>query len=360
MALKNMIANTGKLMAGAGKGAGKLSEKFDELMLVALKIVVISVAIAAVHKYATLKTGADMQAWYIYFGLGVAAVGLEYYGSQMLVDGYYDRAVGGMAIGAMLCLPALAFSYSNAIGSAAVQQSEAAGLQKANFRKTKNTESTVKESEFSLKTAQEARSKLTPLRSAADARAAIDSAQAHKWWAYTDSCSKPKGKESRAWCDKYRSAQADIKMWDDISVQDARIDALQAKLAEARDAESEAPTTVSEVRADTLEYAAWFGTNAEGGQTMQTRHVALTITMFVTMMGFATAWRRNRGRELKPWGFWLSLKKKFYRIWEGDESLAYGRDTQVIKQYTTITDTPFARAARNGLAQLNAGGAQLA
>lgn len=344
MALKNFAA-------GASKGAKAVSEKFDELMFMALKAVVISVALAAVHKYAGLRALGDMQAWYIYFGVGAAAVGLEYYGSQVLVDSWYNRSIGGVFFGGALTVIAVALSYSNAISSAAVQQSEAAGVQKANYRKNINTEAAAEEAAFSLKAAMDARSKLTPKRSAADARATIDSAQAHKWWKYTESCAAPKGKETRAWCDSYRSAVADLALWDDISREDARIANLQAKVDAARDAEAEAPATVSAVRADVLEYAAWFGTDANQGQTLQARHIALTITSFVTLMGLLTAWKRNQGRELAPWGLFAWARLKWHRLWNGTDE-GFDNGERVVNNEIHLSDDRAVAALRDTLSKM--------
>lgn len=341
MALKNIIA-------GVATGAGRISERFDDIMFAAVKALVIAVAIAAVHKYAGLRALGDGQAWFIYFGVGVAAVMTEYFCTQVLVDSWFSRKIGGVLIGGAMTAIAVLFSYSSAISSAAVQQSEAAGVQKANFRKTENTEAAVKESEFALKAAMDARSKLQPTRSAAEARAAIDSAQAHKWWAYTESCAKPRGRDSRAWCDAYRSAVADLALWDDISREDARIGALKAKVDEARAQEAEAPATVSAVRADVLEYAAWFGTDADGGQVIQARHIALTITAFVTLMGFLTAWKRNQGRELPPWGIvdWLR------RQWDPEAAPVVRAAVPLVPHNISISDDRAMAALKSVLAEM--------
>jgi len=78
------------------------------------------------------------------------------------------------------------------------------------------------------------RSKMQPARSAADARAVIDSSKAHKFWSSTDACKETSGPKSRTFCETYNAAQADIALWDTISVQDGRIADAQAKLEQAR------------------------------------------------------------------------------------------------------------------------------
>lgn len=332
------------VFAGAKSGASILSEKFDDLMFITLKVAAIGVACVAVYKYSGIRAAGDDLAWWMMFGLGLCAVGFEYYGAQTLVDGWYDRAFGGVVFGAALCVPALALSYSNAISSAAVQQSTAAGMQKAAFRKTVNSETAVKEAEFALQAAMDARSKLTPKRSAADARAAIDSAQAHRWWANTEKCTEAKGPQRQAFCNDYRSAVADLALWDDISREDARIANLKAKTDEARATEAEAPAAVSEVRADTLEYASLFGTDAQGGQSIQAKHIALTITLFVTLTGFLTAWKRNQGREVRPWGFVTWARRKWHVLWNGSEE-GFDAGKRIINNVTIADDARLDRLA---------------
>lgn len=317
--LKGALAS---LFGAAKGGANSLSNKFDDLLFIALKLVAIAVACIAVHKYSGSRAGEDDLGWWMFFGLGLVAIGFEYYGAQTIMDGWFDRTAGAIALGALLCAPALAFSYSNAIGSASVQQSQAAGVQKANFRKKVNSEKAVEEAEFALKVATDARSKLKPVRSAADARGVMDNKQSHKFWGLTESCTKTKGRQTRAFCDDYRAAQADLKAWDDISVQDSRVESARSTLASARSAEADAPVETSEVRADTLDYAGFFDTDAATAEKYQARHVALTITLFVTFAGLLSGWKRNRGRDLQPWGIGRALDRVYswcYRKWYGIE-----------------------------------------
>jgi hypothetical protein len=82
------------------------------------------------------------------------------------------------------------------------------------------------------------RSKMQPVRTAAQARAAIDSATAHKFYRSTDGCKTTKGPQTRAHCDGLLSAQADLTMWDNIAVADNKIEEAQAKLETVKAAAS--------------------------------------------------------------------------------------------------------------------------
>ena len=80
---------------------------------------------------------------------------------------------------------------------------------------------------------------------------------------------------------------------------------------------------MSEVRADTLDYAAAFNTDAATAQKYQARHVALTITLFVTFAGLLSGWKRNRGRELGTWGIVNKFNRLYrwcFRKWSGEEA----------------------------------------
>lgn len=82
---------------------------------------------------------------------------------------------------------------------------------------------------------KEERSKMQPVRSAAAARAAIDTAEAHKWYrGLTDGCKITKGEQTRKFCEDYASAKADLALWDTISIQEGKLADAAAKLEAAR------------------------------------------------------------------------------------------------------------------------------
>lgn len=77
---------------------------------------------------------------------------------------------------------------------------------------------------------------MRPSRTAAAARAEIEKAKAHKWWTSTESCTATKGPQTRTWCDAFRAAEADLKGWDDLSVNETKLVEAKAALNSARDA----------------------------------------------------------------------------------------------------------------------------
>jgi len=323
-------------MFGAANGAvANVSSRFDDLLFLALKIVAIGVAGIAVHKYSGMRAGGDELAWYMYFGLGVVAIGFEYYGAQTIIDGWFDRAAGALVLGLLLCAPALAFSYSNAISSAAVQQSTAAGVQKAAFWKTEDTRKTIKnlEDQLAIKKGSVDWAKSLDAPESYDAR--IEAAEADATYEATRKGCKSKciAKQQLA-----ASLKADKQNAINRAVTLEEIKKLTADLDAAKARAEAAPVATSEVRADTAEYAAWFGTDAEHGQTMQARHVALTITLFVTFAGLLTGWKRNRGRDLKPWG----IANTLYRIYRWLHRAMFGGEpgnVKIIENHTVVNRT---------------------
>lgn len=71
---------------------------------------------------------------------------------------------------------------------------------------------------------------------------------------------------------------------------------------------------------------------------MQARHVALTITLFVTFAGLLTGWKRNRGRDLKPWG----IANTLYRIYRWLHRAMFGGEpgnVKIIENHTVVNRT---------------------
>lgn len=91
--------------------------------------------------------------------------------------------------------------------------------------------------EASLKRLQDERSAMQPVRSAAVARAVIDTTEAHKLFrGATEGCKVTKGPQSRLLCETYHAAKADLALWDQISVQEGKLADAQKQLADARTA----------------------------------------------------------------------------------------------------------------------------
>lgn len=223
---------------------------------------------------------------------------------------WHERRAGSMLLWGVLAVFCSAGTLYTNFSTSAANQDEKSSIQLSAFDASNDVRKSEEEATFALKAAMDARSKLTPTRSAAEARAAIDSAQAHKWWAYTEGCAKPKGKESRAWCDAYRSAQADLSLWDDISREDARIANLKGKVDEARSQRKAVRAAVSDDTPGVTLIA-----NITGDKTMARQLDSMTLPLLVQAImlfgGVLLANETARTISKRPWINW---RRVGYRI----------------------------------------------
>lgn len=125
--------------------------------------------------------------------------------------------------------------YGSSLGYTAAHR--AANVQQASVENTRYEDGrgNVDVWQATLKRLTDERSLMTPKRSAAEARAVIDRTEAHKLFrGATEGCKITKGPQSRALCDDYLNAKADLALWDQISVQEGKLADAQAKLEQAR------------------------------------------------------------------------------------------------------------------------------
>lgn len=147
----------------------------------------------------------------------------------------YKRGMYGVSVAATaLFLVGVTVEFLSHTGFTAANRD--ATISQANFTTTayEDTRGTIKDLEAKLSRATEERLLMKPKASVAAARATISTSEAHKLWRYTDGCKTTKGNQSRAFCDKYFSAQADVALWDQIAKQEMAIGEIEGELKEAR------------------------------------------------------------------------------------------------------------------------------
>lgn len=226
---------------------------------------------------------------------------------------WHERRAGSLMLwGILAAVCSVGTLYTN-FSTSAISQDEKSSLQLTAFTASDDLRKSEEEATFALKAAQDARSKLKPQRAAADARAAIDSAQAHKWWKYTNGCAEPKGKESRAWCDTYRSAVSDLAMWDDISREDARIGNLKAKVDDVRSERKVTKAVVSDDTPGVALIADVMGGDKALARQIDSMTLPLLIQAIMLFGGILLANEHMRGVPKKPWINWR--KVGYYINW---------------------------------------------
>lgn len=111
-----------------------------------------------------------------------------------------------------------------------------ATVQKASLQTTayEDTRGTIKDLEAKVARLTGERNVMKPQAAPAAAKAVISNAEAHKWWKTTEACKQTKGPQTRAFCDAYFSAQADIALWDQIAQQEIKLATAEAELNDAR------------------------------------------------------------------------------------------------------------------------------
>lgn len=94
----------------------------------------------------------------------------------------------------------------------------------------------VKDLEAKVARLSDERNVMKPTQSVAAARAVIQTTEAHKWFTgLTQGCKVTKGPQSRAFCERYFAATADIALWDQIAAQEVKLATAESELRSARD-----------------------------------------------------------------------------------------------------------------------------
>jgi len=148
----------------------------------------------------------------------------------------YKRGMTGVATAAAalfavgLCVEFVSHTSFNAANrDATVHQ---ASMQTTSYEDARGN---VKDLEAKVARLSDERNVMKPTQSVAAARAVIQNTEAHRWFTgLTDGCKTTKGPQSRAFCDKYFSAQADVSLWDQIAQQEIKLANAESELKEAR------------------------------------------------------------------------------------------------------------------------------
>lgn len=211
----------------------------DRSMLWAFVIVLVSACI--------LGWSYQSSTSYLWAAIAVAVVLGEVGAIHKAVEAHRDG--NRMVVGAGVAVWAVCFTYSfvQSMGVAATSQEAGAALRQAKHVAYEDASDDVAKAQDKYNKAAEALSKLKPARSASDARAEIDKAEAHRFWQMTNSCKETKGPQTRAFCDNYRAAEADLRSWDDISVKTTARDTAKAELDKAKRERRAAPVSTAAV-----------------------------------------------------------------------------------------------------------------
>jgi hypothetical protein len=239
---------------------------------------------------------------YLWAAIAVAIVLGEVGAIHKAVEAYRER--NWIAVGAGATVWALCFGYSfvQSLGVAATSQDSGVALRQAKHVTYEHASSDEASLKTKLERLETARAKMQPQRTAAEARAVMSSTEAHRWWAMTENCSATKGPQTRAWCDNYRAAQADLTLWDLIGTQDHKIEEARAELRTAQKSRRDAPVVTSGTDPFAKLVNAYTGADiqsvadATAVQKTVTVNSILTLTALMLFGGAVGAARRETHR----------------------------------------------------------------
>lgn len=270
----------------------------DRSMLWAFVIVLVSACI--------LGWSYQSSTSYLWAAIAVAVVLGEVGAIHKAVEAH--REGNRVALGAGVTVWAVCFFYSfvQSMGVAATSQEAGAALRQAKHIVAEDASEDVAQLQDKYNKAVETRAKMKPARSAADARAELDKAEAHKFWQMTDGCKATKGPQTRAFCDTYRSAEADLRSWDAIGRQDATIEEARKTLKDAKTKRQAAPVSLAAV--DPFSQIVHKYTNADiqtvsDATAMQktiTVNSILTLTALMLFAGAAGSRRKDTADPSEP------------------------------------------------------------
>ncbi len=297
--------------------ANKAKSLFDKPELWLVKSVLVASIISVIYYSGDKAKDTPTQAILIF--LGVAAVGFHYLGAKNACRAWYERQGGAFIAWAMVICGAITWEVNSQMGIASQNQANLLTAQLTAATKSDDARGNVALWEGTVKRLNDERSAMKPASSAGQARATIDTSEAHKFFRSTDSCKVTKGAQTRKFCEAYFSAQADLKMWDDIGVYEGKLANANAKLEEARSASAAAPVVASAERADFRNLKRLTGLNDQDLELSQSLLLVLVMALFLTVAGWLIKAEEYEGKARRPWFRTSNMRARIYAWLTGNE-----------------------------------------
>lgn len=249
--------------------------------------------------------------------LGLSCLFAEAFTATGGVDAFwYGRPLGALGYTALWCA-AFGYAMMNWVGTASETEAEKSNIHKALHYASVDTRKSVTEKEANLVRAKEERALMKPVRSLPVARAAMDGAMAKWQWEASAKCTKAAPK-TRKFCDDYRAAEADLRLWDQINLQEAKIDNLQAELDAARATAANTKVETSDERNDLKMLASFLDVPVNVASNIaavwQTAVLSILISL-TTILRRLDELRQKGGRVRMHLGF--KVRRFFARLFLG-------------------------------------------
>lgn len=328
-------------LIGLATRIGKISFKAEALAL----WLVFFAGVITIGK----KAGLDIPEYAMWFGLtlGIAALLYEMHSAKAMARAWFNAKPGALVAATAIWVCAFGYSVNNWMGAASESQAEKTNLHKAAYATTIDVRAAEKDAQAKVDRLREERSLMKPKASVAAARATIQTSEAHKFWRVTDGCKATKGPQTRAFCDAYASAHADVALWDQIAKQEMALGEAEAALNEARKVAMGTKVEVSENRNDLVILTRYAGMSEEGAQIFNGLSAIIAISIFLSFGSMrAELERLSSTGTRKRFNFWGRLYRAYYRTVYGGEP-----PNLTINQYGTmngLTREDFQQAAVAG------------
>lgn len=253
----------------------------------------------------------DLPTQIILILIGLSAVGFHYVGAQKACRSWFERQPGAFIGWVLIVCAAVSWEINSQMSIASNNQANLSTAALTAATRSEDARGNVELWTATVKRLTDERSLMKPVRSAADARALIDNSKAARNWQVTDGCKETNGPKTRAFCEAYNSAQADVALWDQISVQEGKLANAQAKLEEAKTASATAPVVASAERADLRNLKRLTGLSDADLELSQSLQVVFVLACFLTLAGWMVKAEEYEGKPRRPW---INIRRHWARI----------------------------------------------
>ena len=359
-------------LIGAANGAFVRLKKAD-LELVAIFIAMV-VGIISVIYYSRARA-TDTMNYVVLCGIGIAAVIFAKTAASGFVTSLFNRKLLRMAGYAVILAAAYAWDFNAHLAVGSSNQDGLSAIRQAAYTATSTKEQAEAEALEALKTAKRdaeeirrAGWELFPtvagkqLASIDAADAAIQVAEAHKFFKLTDGCRETKGPQSRAHCDmlaELKAAKAKIALMlaerSKLPEASKLVADAEARLKAARDDRAHTPVVLTTERADAanlIKLAKLAGIDGYDVNFGNAALFAIAMLIFISVTEAIRTAKEFDGLPRKEWPWMAPIRRGLYGA-EADANVPPGVLRETVHHKETITDAGTAAAILRGMSGSN-------
>ncbi len=326
-----------------------------------LMYLVIVAASISVYHYAK-DASSDYTVFVSLMSLGMAGIGLHWYGAGKVVEAWHERRAVAMFFWCIVVAAAIVWEGRNQIGLASINQDAVKATRVAGWQHQEDARTSLA---FAQTKAGAERKALEALRARVEATSSVsingkpvtspDVAQAEvdrlkgnvRFWTLTKGCTEAPGQQTRAYCDLYRAALAAkataenrLTLEAEAKRQEATVAEAESALADAQSKALAAPSVVSAHRADIATIGRITKMSMADAELSNSLLLWVVTFVFLTIAGGLEKAESYAGKPRVQWIDWGRIGAWLRMIVTG-KSAPNGSHTVVEK--TTVID-PFGKA----------------